>query len=209
MPALVIPNSFSPNTVALSSAVNGNFNAVATLLNSTLLDSTNLQDGAVTGAKLDPGVVDNSTLQYTSSQLSIKDLGVTQAKRAALGQQVSSSCGTFSTISGSFVSVTNLTVTITTTGRPVFIGLIPDGTTGFSNISAQSGASGFDYRFRNTSTSTDIARGLLAQSAWPVSAFSTIYVVAAGTYVITFDIASDDGIHTSNVSFAKLIAYEL
>lgn len=209
MPALVIPTSFSPNTVALSAAVNGNFNAVATLLNSTLLDSTNIQDNGITGAKLNSNVVDNATLQYTSSQLSIKDGGVTQVKRAALGQQVSSSCGVFSTTSGSFVSVTNLTVTITTSGRPLFIGLIPDGSVNFSNASAPSAASGFDYRFRNTTSSVNISLGQLAPSAWPVSAFSTVYPVTAGTYVITFDIASDDGIHTSNISYAKLIAYEL
>jgi len=44
-----------------------------------------------------------------------------------VGQQVSSSTGAFTTSSGSFVDVTNATVTITTTGRPVVLSLQPDG----------------------------------------------------------------------------------
>lgn len=55
---------------------------------------------------------------------------VTQAKRAALGQQISASCGSFSTTNTSFTDVTNLSVSITTTGRPVFVGLIADPTGG-------------------------------------------------------------------------------
>jgi hypothetical protein len=53
--------------------------------------------------------------------------GILKSQQAAVGQQVSSSCGTFSTSSGTPVSVTNLSVTLTTTGRPVFIGIQPDG----------------------------------------------------------------------------------
>lgn len=57
----------------------------------------------------------------------ISDGNVTRPKLASVGQQISSSSGSFSTTSGSFVDVTNLTVTITTTGRPVMIVAVPDG----------------------------------------------------------------------------------
>lgn len=82
--------------------------------------------------------IDNITLQNSSNVLSIKNLGVdtaqiadgavTNVKRAALGEQISSGTGTFSSGSSSYIDVTNLTVTLTTTGRPVFIGIMSDGT---------------------------------------------------------------------------------
>lgn len=176
MPSLSIPNSFSPNTTILSASMNANFNAVATLLNSTLLANDNIQaggistanlaDNSVTGAKLNSNTVDGSTLQYTSSQLSVKgngitstqlssqcvitsaiaDAAVTQAKRAALGQVVATTSGTQNTIGGTFTDLTNQSITLTTTGRPIYLALQPTlqntgnnaiGTTGVTdNLSA-------------------------------------------------------------------------
>ena len=43
--------------------------------------------------------------------------------------QQSASCGSFSSTSSSFVDVTNLSVSITTTGRRVCIHIVPDGGT--------------------------------------------------------------------------------
>jgi len=64
------------------------------------------------------------------------DLSVT-----IIGQSVvkSSSTGTFSTSSGAPVDVTNATVNITTTGRPVRIMLQPDGTASQAAINASAG----------------------------------------------------------------------
>jgi len=55
------------------------------------------------------------------------------------GIAISPSCGSFTTSSGSFVSVTNLSVTLTTTGRPVSLALVSDGNAtgaGIQSISA-------------------------------------------------------------------------
>lgn len=94
MATLVIPNTFTPNTVAQSSQVNANFNAVATLLNSTLLDSSNiavggiatasLADGAVKAIKLNADVVDGTTISLDSDNaVQVVDAGITLAKLAA------------------------------------------------------------------------------------------------------------------------------
>lgn len=64
MPTLTIPNSFSTGGTILASEHNANNNAIATFVNSTKLDADNLQDNAVTTAK-------------------ITDLNVTEAKLAA------------------------------------------------------------------------------------------------------------------------------
>lgn len=52
MPTLAIPNTFTAGTDAIAAEVNANFDAIATLLNTTKLDAANLQDGAVTTAKI-------------------------------------------------------------------------------------------------------------------------------------------------------------
>lgn len=249
MPTLTIPNSFSANTTAQSAQVNANFNAVATLLNSTLLANDNIQAlgiatsnlaaNCVTGAKLNSDVVDNSSLQYSSSQLSIKALGVgtshlaasavttakindgavTQAKRAALGQQVSSSSGSVSTTSTSYTDVTNLSVSITTTGRPVFIGLISDASGEVSFLGAQRATTTTSTtgNFALLRDSTEISNfQLLATGASTsnmtltvsTSSLSTIDVPSAGTYTYKaqFKTAANN---TAYVAYAKLVAYEL
>lgn len=53
MPALVFPTgNFQPFTKILSSEVNGKFNSITTLLNTTKLDSTNVQQGGLTYDRL-------------------------------------------------------------------------------------------------------------------------------------------------------------
>jgi hypothetical protein len=53
MPALVYPTgNFQPFTKILSSEVNGKFNAITTLLNTTKLDSTNVQQYGLTADRI-------------------------------------------------------------------------------------------------------------------------------------------------------------
>lgn len=175
--------------------------------------------------------VDNSTLEVSSNTVRIKDLGVTtakindgavtQAKRAALGQQISSSCGTFTESSGGFTDVTNLSVTITTTGRPVFVGLISDGTMGFfestnpANPNTQTDA---EIKFVRDSTdilySTIETRGESETTSRvlrvPSSGFSQIDVPSAASHTYKVQIRAVTGAGaTSRMLNTKLVAYEL
>ena len=179
--------------------------------------------------------VDNSTIEINSDTLRVKALGVgtshladgavTQAKRAALGQQISSSSGSFNTSSTSYVDVTNLSVSITTTGRPVFVGLIPDGTAddgSESRIAIDTLVDGGSFACKLVRGSTDIASfsaslGAEAMSgvnesqlAVPVGSLFTIEAPAAGTYTYKAQTrVSSGGGGTVTVLRAKLIAYEL
>jgi hypothetical protein len=177
--------------------------AVAYVLSSAVA-TADIQNSAITTAK-------------------IADGNVTQAKRVDLGQQISASSGTFSTTSSSLVDVTNLTVTITTTGRPVFVGLISDGNGAnssrlFINTTSSTNTGGIGD-FAIIRGSTEIAREELqtgqASSATsksascPSSALSTIDVVAAGTYTYKVQCAALTGGGSCAVQRTKLIAYEL
>lgn len=113
--------------------------------------------------------VDNVTLQISSNIISVKNLGidtaqlaagaVTKPKLAALGQQVSASCSGFTTSSTSFVDVTNLSVTITTTGRPVMLMLMADGNGTLPSIaSATFSGAGKNTKLRFSEGGTELAQ---------------------------------------------------
>ena len=81
MPALSYPTSdFVPFTKILSSEVNGKFNAIKTLLNTTKLDSTNVQSG---GLSLDRLAVQTSVQVVITNTVGV--LAVTQFLPAVNG----------------------------------------------------------------------------------------------------------------------------
>lgn len=182
--------------------------------------------------------VDNSTLEISTNTLQVKDSGistnklanlsvatgkiadgaVTREKLGALGQQISLSCGTFSTSSLTTVNVTNLSVTITTTGRPVMIQLIAD----------QSGVSGY-IRAERSGTTT-LGTVYIQRSGWtqdlvgyqvgcagasanlsvtvPVSSVTYIDAPVAGTYI--YSIGAQAGLgNTITIRNAQLVVFEL
>jgi len=137
-----------------------------------------------------------------------------------VGQQVSASSGTFNRTVNTRVAVTNLTVTITTTGRPVFVFLQPDG----SANPTQFGASGTDntgggrfYLLRDaadllvTTVYIQATNGASASiNMVPPGSFSYLDPVGAGTYTYTVEArseaATNDGAYCQ---YVKLVAFEL
>lgn len=185
-------------------------------------DVIRVKDDGITGAKLNSNVVDNVTLEQTGNTLRVKTSGIgsaqiadgsiTQAKRASLGIQISASSGLsiVTDSSTSFADVPNLSVTITTTGRPVFIGIMSDGTDQ-SNSSCQvtSGSTATIYAFERSGTLI-AAIGANNGDLNPCSSYYVIDTPTAGTYTYKFRqklaIASNS---TRSVLYAKLVAYEL
>lgn len=204
--------TFSTAPPAGTSNIEINYNSALPI--GTPADNTvstiKIQDSAVTTAKI-------ADSNVTTAKLA--DGAVTQAKRAALGQQISINV-TFNTSSTTLVDATNLTVTITTTGRPVFIGMIPGSTSGSNvqwstNGTAGTSSGGAIEIQRDSTTVVNFSMNSTGASATflggtsTVSAFQTIDVPAAGTYVYKIQSRANAATGTFNISNAKLVAYEL
>jgi len=162
--------------------------------------------------------VDGSTLEINSDTLRVKDGGITQAKRAALGQQISSSSGTFTTTSSSYVDVTNLSVTITTTGRPVVLAFVADGSSdciiGMRNSSSAVATGALKIKDASGDISSYVlSSGISASSSttmgWPCSMIHHIFVPSAGSHTYTVQAKITSGSTSVRVENTKLVAYEL
>lgn len=135
------------------------------------------------------------------------------------GQQVSSDCGNFSTSSSSFVDVTNLSVSLTTSGRPVMLMITGTSTNPLSTITA----------FNNSSVNTVTAQIQILRGATVVyltemsvtgaahalsleipASITSLDVVGAGTYTYKVQAKATSGAGASiNLLFCVLAAYEL
>lgn len=124
------------------------------------------------------------------------------------GVAVSASSGNFSSTSGTATAVTNLSVTITTTGRPVKLILMADGVSVTSYVAVSASMTGncnLDFCRGGTSIG---GNSLLPPASVPPSSYSQVDPVAAGTYTYTVKVTSD-GTRTFFVNYCKLVAYEI
>lgn len=127
------------------------------------------------------------------------------------GVAISSSSGAYSSSSGSFTAVTNLSVTITTSGRPVMVLLMSDGTgstTGANFGQTGSGAVAALFQVLRGGTQVSIIEPEGQTPAlYPPGALSVIDMPSAGTY--TYSITSRAIGSTAVVNNCVLAAYEL
>lgn len=146
----------------------------------------------------------------------IQDGAVTPAKRSALGEQLSSSSGNFSTSSATLVDVTNLTVTITTTGRPVLVVVQGDGGgtgVGFSTFRISTNVNYMEMRILRGGTTINrhIFRkeGVTGDADIPPHLQFIETSLAAGTYTYTVQVLSSTGGSNVSVLNCRLLAFEL
>jgi hypothetical protein len=163
------------------------------------------------------GGVFGARLNGSTKSVALQDTVFTRANLPSVGQQISASSSTFSTSSGSFVDVTNLSVTFTTSGRPVLINLQSDGSGNPAGFSVQSttGAN-VEMYFRILRDATEISRydifsivtgGGNSQVTVPANAFILDLPSAAShTYKVQVSLV---GGNTVFASYLKLVAYEL
>jgi hypothetical protein len=160
----------------------------------------------------DPNGIANARTRSTTS-VSTSTISVLEG-----GVAVSSGCGAFTSSSASYTDVTNLTVTIKTSGRPVFVGLVSDptdnNTLGIQGVSVTQ-ASARVKLLRGTTTiaiytveSANTAASATINLFVPASSVHAIDAVSAGTYVYKVQVQKVAGT-TVFCAYAKMVAYEL
>jgi hypothetical protein len=170
-----------------------------------------IADDAVGADQLKDSVGTDADRAVTTNH--IRDGAVTQAKRAALGQQVSTSCGAYA-VGTTTADVTNLSVSITTTGRPVMVMLIADPASAGKLECISSAGSVCVMGVYLMRGSTQIAALTMASpqmasySQWPVSSIATVDVPAAGTYTYKVRAARLGGTSAA-IENAQLVVFEL
>ncbi len=134
---------------------------------------------------------------------------------------ISSSCGGFNLPSGGYTDVTNLSVTLTTTGNPVILQLVSDGSGNeayfdIQNNNAGSQAAIMDVNFVEGSTVIARQEWGYSTSGMTVAAMNLEglptahrhwYVPAAGTYTYKVQVRVAAGTN-AQVANVKLLAYE-
>lgn len=167
------------------------------------------------------GVGASSLATDAVTTIKIQDGAVTQAKRAALGQVISTNSGTYSTNSTSFSAVTNLSNAITTTGRLVFVGLIADPAQTDSVISLvpSGGADASmvgNIRFKidggviNTQTmQIQMSSATITNLSLPPSAFWFVYPATTGAHTFTVEANVASATESLAITHTQLVTYEL
>lgn len=191
-PVYITANVRITGDVTFSGSLVGNIDG-SQILNASLTGSTKLVTGSVTVSKL-------------------ASMGTGVVTGSAGDICLSLSCGAFELVSASWTAVTNLSVTLTTTGRPVFISLVSDGDASHPAYLYMAGASNSRLGVRIYRDSTIISTTLQGDddnNIFPERPTSVqhIDVVAAGTYTYTIQVPAD--LQHTYVYYCKLVAFEL
>lgn len=170
------------------------------ILDGTILEA-DLADGAVTSDKILDGTI-------TADDLAIG--AITAANLPAANYVVSSGSGAYTTTSGTYVNPTNLSVSLTTTGRPVVLQLVPSSTTDNASIGFVSGGTvGAFTRFTQDGTTLPSQVYVATGSTYfPCGAFSVFTVPSSGAHTFEFRIKRSSA-GTVYVTDCKLVAREL
>ena len=173
------------------------------------------------------GIADNAI-----GTAKISNGSITQAKLAAKTVQISGNCGSSNYSSTTEADIPNLSVNITTTGRPVVVGMMARDGAAASYIAMQYGGSSFGQPFAESPfygviyfdlDGSNIAKYMLSQTAtstnagqergWPSSSFSYVDTsAAAGNHTYKARWALDPAGNANAILqcwAVRLFAYEL
>jgi len=128
-----------------------------------------------------------------------------------LGIAVSASCGSFTFTNGTNVAITNFSVQIVTSGRPIMVMIIPDGNTSGGNIS-QSTTGNVDVstvKILNNGSlvfTTTLLVSTAGGVSYAIAPLAFLDIQPAGTYIYTVTATAGNTFSCTNM---KLLAYEI
>lgn len=216
----ITPNSTNGVTVGPVPSLGSSYSLVLPTIPASTSFMTLDTSGNISGSiSTNAGITGGNIAAATIMGSNIAAATVTKANQVAVGQQTSASSGNFSTTSAILFGVTNLTVTITTSGRPVMLRLSDDGTHSGSVVSASTGASttGGEIAFFNgvlivDESNFNLSTGGAVTYRLPLSTFSAMdnsVVGTPGTYTYTVKAKYTGSGSNISVINAVLVAYEL
>jgi hypothetical protein len=224
MPTFDVPKNYQDGSPLTETILDSAFEYIEGALNSTKLDSVNIQSGGITADNLAAGSVTTdkldsaavTTAKITDANVTtakLADASVTQSKLATLPQTISSSSGSVSSSSTTFAQITNHTAAITTTGRPVIVMFMPEaGTSNAAGVLVGSGSDGY-IRFKRGATvittfnvTNNQAAGTIAHAPGGFSFIDTGASAGTTTYTAEYRVGTTGSI---SVQYISLAAWEL
>lgn len=199
-----------------------------TFVSSVSFGSAIIQDGSVTTPKIADLAVTTAKINSAAvTTAKINNAAVTTAKTAGPNQVTSASSGGFGTTSTTYVSVTNLSISVATIGHPVMILLASDatGNPGEISIVSDTTTAGIGYGtmiqvLKGGSTvvgtlayscSKGASTGAAAESCAIPTTGIWIDTPSAGTttYSVTEKCTSSSGVTSCGLKDTLLIAFEM
>jgi len=216
--ALTFASALPASTSFLTSTAAGQLGYIATLgvlttanlsASAGILGSQLSASAGIVGTQLSAsaGIVGGQLANSTVTGSKIASATITRANEAAVGQQISASCGNFG-VTTTPTAVTNLSVTLTTTGRPVIVIIQPD-TSGASDIIIGSAQNMVVTIQRDATTIGAWTFGTVAASPQLFASSSTIMIDAPGSGSHTWTVLAAMNTGTNQFQNWVLAAYEL
>lgn len=177
--------------------------AMATNISTTQGITTSLiADLNVTTAKIaDLNVTTAKIADLNVTSGKIADGAITSSKKSPLNIQISGSSGVGSITGSTYQNIPNLSVTITTNSRPIFLTLISDG-----NPCYITPVSGTPHYIRIIRGASQICAITAYQT---VNGLTYIDIPLSGTYVYTVQMNVGGGSNYANFGYLKLAAFEM
>ena len=177
-------------------------NMISTLVpdNATIVISSQiLEVGTIQTANIAAGAVTTATIAANA---------VTRPKLVAVGQQVSAGNANQLTSGTSFTDINGMSITITTTGRPVMLIVQPNGTTTAASVEIQSSGANATFQIlRGASLVGTFFNNNAGTETLP--AIMMLDTPAAGTYTYKLQGKTSNGSVAIGLNACVLMAYEL
>ncbi len=187
----------------------------AAIFPNDVISTAKIADGAFTAEKITDSSITTAKLASNAvTTVKIADGAVTLAKREAVNWVTDTAAG--STVSSTSYNAIGLTQDITTTGRPVFIGITSAGVTTPSGCAyANDSGNIFSIRVRivrngTAISTTEYLSSIAGQTYYPITAVRFIDTPSAGTYNYAVQMSKGDASYeTFEIYNLKLIVMEL
>ncbi|MGO8926300.1 MAG: hypothetical protein ACLQU3_05340 [Limisphaerales bacterium] len=225
-PQTITSNQIAPQSVTAAQIANNTVTAAQ--IASNTITAGQIANSTIGSNQIAPGSI--GTLQLAIGSVTQSNLAprlvMTATNLTPGGVVMSASLGQQAVAGGTTNDLTNLTVTIATTGRPVFVGLVAAPNASYSCISLESKYSSFPgypvnwahglviFVRGGTNVIANLTAGFDAGSSdfnayWPPSAFQVIDFPPAGTNTYKVRASADQNSADIIVQYVSLIAYEL